>query len=104
MEVPSLLETRHRGSHSRNRRVAGARDHPKEFLGPEGVAWIGFIFPGKHRRSDDNLTWLELRIQPAAYAKAYNAAHTFSDGIPQKKRGPVTISDHRCHPGYSGLN
>src|SRR5262245_10837581 len=104
MEVPSLLKTCHRGSHSSNRRVAGARDHPKELLGPREVTWISFIFPGKHRRSDDNLTRSELRIQPAAYAKAYNPARTFSDGVTQIRRGAVTISDHRCHPRYSGLN
>jgi hypothetical protein len=68
------------------------------------VTRINFIFPGKHGRSDDDLPWSELRIQPAAYAKAYNAAHTVSYGVTQKEGGPVTVSDQRCHPGYPGLD
>jgi len=104
MEVPSLLKTFHRGSDSSYRRVAGTRDHPKELVGPGEVSWISFIFRGKYRRGDDNVTWSELRIQPAAYPKTYNAARALSDGVTQVKSGPVAISDHRWRAGYSGLN
>src|SRR5262245_65915183 len=104
MEVPSLLKTCHRGSHSSNRRVAGDRDHPKELLGPAEVTWISFIFPGKYRRGDDNLTWSELRIQTAAYAKAYNAAHPFTNVVTRNKDDQVVMSKHIVHSSNTCLN
>ena len=65
---------------------------------------MSFIFRGKYRRGDDNVTWSELRIQPAAYPKTDDAAHALSDGVTQEKGRPVTISNHRWRAGYSGLN